>query len=365
MRHLLPHTPYLQDAQLYIKPYLPTPYLPAAFLASLREVHAAWHTTLKWPGKATEFEDAFTAWMNCLGGASGIKILGLDEALVDGGVFGCCPVCAVSAQFGEVTWASAGVSPQGQPSIMPCAAYHPSCPPPHPSTSSFIPHPLPSDDPASEDFEPHLRSISLDAVNKVNHFAKQGAATADVQPNVRVFYSQQQAKVEQRVKAGTLKAGTFTLQQTVGGDPRTTSGASCSASLNCSRPDSTHLNKATDITGVVGGVCTHSVPLQGAFLDMLTHENFSSYLILLRSLIDLLLEEKKVRPPPSQSSTTRAPPLPSELTHCPSLPPFLPPHPPYALAESREREPRGLWRRHQGLLRGLCVQAQDHVQALH
>lgn len=155
--------------------------------------------------------------------------------------------------------------------------------PPHsaPNSSSL------SDDPNSPEYQQYLRSISLDAVNKVNHFTKCGRATAHVKPNVSVFYNDEgQAEIEQRVRDKT-----FTLQETMRGtaiyEP------SCSASVRCSRPDSMHSNTATDITGMLGGVCTHSVPLPGSFLDMLTHENFTYYLILLEHIVSQVKEQEK------------------------------------------------------------------------
>ena len=73
----------------------------AAFLAILRETHADWHTALAFPGKATDFEDAFTAWMSCLGGTDGPEILGLPGDAVDTGPFGNCPICNTIKECGE------------------------------------------------------------------------------------------------------------------------------------------------------------------------------------------------------------------------------------------------------------------------
>lgn len=117
-------------------------------------------------------------------------------------------------------------------------------------------------------------------MNKLNHFRNCGRATAHLQPNVTHFYNEEaQADIVERVNLGK-----FTLAETFkGGHPGPE--ATCTASLHCARPDSTHSNVATDITGVVGFVCGHTVPVLGAFVDMFTHENFSYYILLLTRLI--------------------------------------------------------------------------------
>lgn len=165
-----------------------------------------------------------------------------------------------------------------------------------PSIKALAPPSLPpslppayTDDPSSSSYVPYLRGVSGDAMNKPNHFRNCAQSTAHIKPNVARFYNEQgQAHVEERVKAGTLTLAE-TFKAAVPGHE-----ASCSASVHCARPDSTHSNVATDITGVVGLVCVHTVPLTGAFLDMRTHENFSYYLIILRALVAKLCEATAV-----------------------------------------------------------------------
>lgn len=59
----------------------------------------------------------------------------------------------------------------------------------------------------------------------------------------------------------------------------------CTASLSCSRAATTTGSGPCDIYGIVGAVCTHTVPLRGCFLDMHGPEQFSYYLIMLKHLI--------------------------------------------------------------------------------
>lgn len=151
-------------------------------------------------------------------------------------------------------------------------------------------------------------------MNKPNHFRNCAQATAHVKPNVSRFYNEPgQAEIEQRVKAGT-----FTLAETfkaaVPGHE-----ASCSASLHCARPDSTHSNVTTDINGVLGLVCMHTMPLIGAFLDTLTHENYSYYIVDVTTLVAKLCEAAAVswRPLPFPTFAL------SLFPPSPSLPPPL------------------------------------------
>ena len=56
----------------------------------------------------------------------------------------------------------------------------------------------------------------------------------------------------------------------------------CSSHLHCSRPDAgSSSGPVCDILGLVGGTCSHGIPLLGLFMQMSTPEQFAFYLLLL------------------------------------------------------------------------------------
>lgn len=65
---------------------------------------------------------------------------------------------------------------------------------------------------------------------------------------------------------------------------------SCSASLSCSRPEAVNSGSPCDIHGMVGAVCTHTIPVRHTFMDMRGPEQFIYYLVLLFHLVTMVVQ---------------------------------------------------------------------------
>ena len=75
------------------------------------------------------------------------------------------------------------------------------------------------------------------------------------------------------------------MQQDGADSPRSEHGAGlCTLSLHCANAEG-QAKGPCSIHGVVGGVCAHTVPLLGMFIDMTTNEQFIYYLIMLEELL--------------------------------------------------------------------------------
>jgi len=129
-----------------------------------------------------------------------------------------------------------------------------------------------------EEFLHYRRRICFDANLKANSYKNTASASSNIKPVLRTYFGSVQEKVSNLASKGQLN-----LKHTLG------SGADlgedldycqpCTSSLSCSRQDTTNAGSTVcDIKGIVGGCCSHGVPLRNGFCDMSTHEQFSYYL---------------------------------------------------------------------------------------
>ena len=58
----------------------------------------------------------------------------------------------------------------------------------------------------------------------------------------------------------------------------------CETSIHCSRPDASNTQSVCDIHGVCGGVCAHTIPIRGSFVDLRFPEQFIHYLLIITTL---------------------------------------------------------------------------------
>jgi hypothetical protein len=122
----------------------------------------------------------------------------------------------------------------------------------------------------------------MDGNTKVGHYASCGAATRDLQPAIDMRFG------AANDRAADLHArNQLTLQHLVG-DGGTATQTVCSAEVRCARPLVPHKPAGVDVCGVVGTVCHHVVPVRGGFVDLLTYESFSYYIVLLDDLLQKL-----------------------------------------------------------------------------
>lgn len=142
----------------------------------------------------------------------------------------------------------------------------------------------------ADDDEKYLRSCAFDGNTKSNHFRKCAQATKDIKPNVESYFSSNGAEEEvtDLLRHGNLNLKSYvdTSASTSNGDPSPDDYIrDCSSSLHCARPIAQGIVGPCDLHGIVGGVCSHSVPLKGMFVDMHGPEQFVYYLVLLKHLI--------------------------------------------------------------------------------
>lgn len=124
--------------------------------------------------------------------------------------------------------------------------------------------------------------MAADAVTKLGHHTKCGSSSINILPHIHRHYGQPDVEVADRHQQGTLDLKAYMALSDDGASA--SEGHDCSASLSCSRPDS-KARGPCDIHGLVGGVCAHTVPLLGGFIDMRTPEQFVYYLILLTFMV--------------------------------------------------------------------------------
>lgn len=122
-------------------------------------------------------------------------------------------------------------------------------------------------------------------MTKANHFKNAAKATRALEPRISTFFGDADQEVRQLHEAGQLTLRTFVDGRGVSAAADDDAG-DCGASLSCSRPDTAASgSSACDIHGMVGAVCTHTIPLRGAFIDMHGPEQFAYYLVLLKHLV--------------------------------------------------------------------------------
>lgn len=148
------------------------------------------------------------------------------------------------------------------------------------------------------------RIACIDGHTKLNHFRRCGHSRIDQQPHLSTFFNEPDAIVAQRMTESRLNlpACMAPLADVVGMSSGSLEHdcsddeavAKCSASLSCSRPSSKPAKGVTDVHGVVGAVCAHTVPVRSGFMDMRTPEQFAYYLILLTWLLPRVPELRDV-----------------------------------------------------------------------
>jgi hypothetical protein len=116
-------------------------------------------------------------------------------------------------------------------------------------------------------------------VTKLGHHAHAGHAQAHLRPRLDIFFGSVDTQVWQLHAEGRLA----TQHVAAGGEAGDDVPATCDTSLTCARVSA----KATgpcDITGAVGAVCGHGVPVRSLFCDMPTPEQYVFYLLQLQTL---------------------------------------------------------------------------------
>jgi hypothetical protein len=126
----------------------------------------------------------------------------------------------------------------------------------------------------------YMRSADLDAVTKTNHFRKCAAATRDIPPNLACSFAGPEAEIRDLEMQGRLNLKSFV--DTDYADmpcPDDDNIRECSSSLHCARPEAPAAAGPCDVHGMVGGVCSHSFPLRGVFVDMLCEARGNPFLM--------------------------------------------------------------------------------------
>jgi len=120
------------------------------------------------------------------------------------------------------------------------------------------------------------RSIAADVVTKPGHYTNCAKATHELQPRLSIHYGRADADVKALFAAGNLNLARVapTPGKAAVEDP------CCTSALHCARTDSRVMGPR-DIFGLLGISCVHGTAGRGSFIDLLSPENFSYYLIML------------------------------------------------------------------------------------
>lgn len=144
--------------------------------------------------------------------------------------------------------------------------------------------------------------ITGDAVTKASRYANCARGTKQLAPVLQTHYKQPNTIVESRHASGTLSLAALKAQgqpfqeqqhQHADDDADAQEEEECSTVLHCARPKAYEAG-AVDVYGVVGFVCSHGVPVRGAFADMRTPEQYAYYIIILMWLLMLCTSIKDV-----------------------------------------------------------------------
>jgi hypothetical protein len=123
--------------------------------------------------------------------------------------------------------------------------------------------------------ETYRPAISADVVAKPCHYGKVAKATEALQPVLGVHFSEASEECARLHTSSNLNLehlATTAEVQTSGG---------CGSDLSCARAESSATGEKKNRHGVLGAGCMHGLPVRGSFVDLLTPENFSYYLIML------------------------------------------------------------------------------------
>jgi hypothetical protein len=125
-------------------------------------------------------------------------------------------------------------------------------------------------------------AVMVDAIVKPSHHTSAGRVTRDIPGFAKRYFTEPDAEVHELHKAGKLNLKSYF--QAEPDEDLEEEELSCTTSLHCSRPEATSGSVRFDIYGLVGGCCSHNVPLRGCFMDMRSPEQFVYYLIFLLHL---------------------------------------------------------------------------------
>jgi hypothetical protein len=197
--------------------------------------------------KAATFEDTFCVFLTMDHEIESLANLGVTG--VDIGALGNCPICAQGPE-GVMAWFRQGLQTN--------------------LTHGF----------AAVGDADYKRSIDMDAVTKANHFRKCAATTKEIPSNLTSAFADVEAEIRELEGDGRLSLKSYVDTDATDEDIR-----DCSSSLHCARPEAPAASGPCDVHGLVGGVCSHSFPLRGVFVDMHGPEQFVYYLVLLKFLV--------------------------------------------------------------------------------
>ncbi|KAG1656778.1 hypothetical protein FOA52_009546 [Chlamydomonas sp. UWO 241] len=132
--------------------------------------------------------------------------------------------------------------------------------------------------------------MSLDVVNKLGRYDFQGGASNHPSPRLPHYYGE--ASVEhERCSAHGAAALADVMAAPV---PDDDDHGGCPASFKAACMESKHTGPGNcDITGMLGGTCSHGAPVAGTFIDLDTSENFTYYLLCMLSTIAAALDAGK------------------------------------------------------------------------
>ena len=136
--------------------------------------------------------------------------------------------------------------------------------------------------------EPYDISISIDGNQKLSHLTNQGTASRDLAPRLNTYYGKAEQEM-QDLERGLEPGAKPDLNKFIGADDEEgetgQQSAECATSIHCSRPEAGILQSVCDILGLIGAVCSHTIPVRGSFLDMRFPEQFIHYLLIIITLL--------------------------------------------------------------------------------
>jgi hypothetical protein len=132
----------------------------------------------------------------------------------------------------------------------------------------------------------YKRSADLDVVTKCNRFRNCAESTKDVPPNLSCNFAGPEAQVRALEAEGKLNLRSFVDSDGLTDASHDGDVRECTSNFHCARPDTNVAEGTTcDVHGLCGGVCSHGLPLRGAFIDLHGSEQFIYYLIIITALV--------------------------------------------------------------------------------
>lgn len=140
------------------------------------------------------------------------------------------------------------------------------------------------------DLGPHPEykcSISIDAVTKLSHYSNCGSASSSIKPRLDTYFHHAENVIREMEVNGQLS-----LSGLIDGDDVATPEHADDdqvehiTALSCARSEAAPVGPC-DVHGVVGAVCSHTIPLRSCFIDMKTPEQFIYYIVILMALLKM------------------------------------------------------------------------------